>query len=301
MIAVIGDLIIDKFIYGTVNRISPESPNMILDFEDEKENIGGSYNVVKHLRSLGCAVQFFSMSGEKGFEKQSMQLNDKNDNVLWDSNRHVISKTRYVSKFKRTSLLRVDRENKACFSEKQQDLVLNEIFKCEPSVIVISDYNKGVVTKFFMDNLNLWAQQRGIPVLVDTKRSDISVYEGAYLLKPNNFEYAFIKAQLGKREMSDGEAAQKIFQKYKIRQVVLTKGENGVQRFFEGLLVDSVPAKNVAPIELSGAGDSVLAVLAYGVEHGLEMSEAVEMANCAAAKFIVSGPSYNLRKEDLSK
>ena len=204
-----------------------------------------------------------------------------------------------MSEFKKTSLLRLDREETIDLDDHIIGSLVQKIKDISPEIILFSDYKKGAITQKLTRQIISFAKKQKIKVFVDTKRSDISIFSGVDLLKPNNFELTVIKAKFGDQDMSDREAVKKIYTEYRIDELVLTKGENGIDRYSKGQHIESFPGKEVIPLELSGAGDSVLATIGYCTSIGKDLSTAVQTANLAASKYIVKGAAYELKQTDL--
>ena len=301
---VIGDLILDRFIYGNANRISAEAPTLVLDVEEEIDMLGGAYNVAAHISNLNHMCHFLTVTG-KDFEYKIENFKDKfNPNsicyVLAEENRSTTVKTRLISKYKNTHLLRYDEETLRDISDLNKISLLSYIEKNIDSIddILMIDYKKGVITKDLAQVIIGLANSHNVPVYVDTKKDDLSSFSGCSIIKPNKYEFEKIRLRYAP-DYSMEDACKIICEKLKIQRIVITAGNEGIYAYdsAEGLIHSK--AEQVEVKELSGAGDSVLAVLSYCFSEGYSFTDSVNCANKLAAKFVSSGIQYRAKKEDL--
>lgn len=301
---VIGDLILDRFIYGNANRISAEAPTLVLDVEEEIDMLGGAYNVAAHISNLNHMCHFLTVTG-KDFEYKIENFKDKfNPNsicyVLAEENRSTTVKTRLISKYKNTHLLRYDEETLRDISDLNKISLLSHIEKNINTIddILMIDYKKGVITKDLAQVIIGLANSHNIPVYVDTKKDDLSSFSGCSIIKPNKYEFEKIRLRYAP-DYSMEDACKIICEKLKIQRIVITAGNEGIYAYdsAEGLIHSK--AEQVEVKELSGAGDSVLAVLSYCFSEGYSFTDSVNCANKLAAKFVSSGIQYRAKKEDL--
>jgi len=301
---VIGDLILDRFIYGNANRISAEAPTLVLDVEEEIDMLGGAYNVAAHISNLNHMCHFLTVTG-KDFEYKIENFKDKfNPNsicyVLAEENRTTTVKTRLISKYKNTHLLRYDEETLRDISDLNKISLLSHIEKNINTIddILMIDYKKGVITKDLAQVIIGLANSHNVPVYVDTKKDDLSSFSGCSIIKPNKYEFEKIRLRYAP-DYSMEDACKIICEKLKIQRIVITAGNEGIYAYdsAEGLIHSK--AEQVEVKELSGAGDSVLAVLSYCFSEGYSFTDSVNCANKLAAKFVSSGIQYRAKKEDL--
>ncbi len=301
---VIGDLILDRFIYGNANRISAEAPTLVLDVEEEIDMLGGAYNVAAHISNLNHMCHFLTVTG-KDFEYKIENFKDKfNPNsicyVLAEENRSTTVKTRLISKYKNTHLLRYDEETLRDISDLNKISLLSHIEKNINTIddILMIDYKKGVITKDLAQVIIGLANSHNVPVYVDTKKDDLSSFSGCSIIKPNKYEFEKIRLRYAP-DYSMEDACKIICEKLKIQRIVITAGNEGIYAYdsAEGLIHSK--ADQVEVKELSGAGDSVLAVLSYCFSEGYSFTDSVNCANKLAAKFVSSGIQYRAKKEDL--
>ncbi len=302
---VVGDLILDRFLYGDALRISPEAPALVLDVREEKNTAGGAFNVFSHIHSLGHSAKLITISGRdigRYLEDFQELSRFKDDLVLLPDHSRVTSiKTRLISYYKLSYLGRFDQEATSAIDDRLAEAIIARASDHlnENSSLLIIDYNKGVVTRELSSRLIALCNSRQIPVYVDTKRDDISQFEGANLIKPNKIEFQRIKVREQLSDCDDTEACRILMDKYSLQNLVITLGREGMLAVPKDGPAVGVQAHDVNIKELSGAGDSVLAVLATLIGEGHSLAEALEAANNIAASFVSTGVLYRARREDL--
>jgi D-beta-D-heptose 7-phosphate kinase/D-beta-D-heptose 1-phosphate adenosyltransferase len=266
--------------------------------------LGGAYNVAAHISNLNHMCHFLTVTG-KDFEYKIENFKDKfNPNsicyVLAEENRSTTVKTRLISKYKNTHLLRYDEETLRDISDLNKISLLSYIESNIHTIddILMIDYKKGVITKDLAQLIIGLANSHNVPVYVDTKKDDLSSFSGCSIIKPNKYEFEKIRLRYAP-DYSMEDACKIICEKLKIQRIVITAGNEGIYAYdsVEGLLHSK--AEQVEVKELSGAGDSVLAVLSYCFSEGYSFADSVNCANKLAAKFVSSGIQYRAKKEDL--
>jgi rfaE bifunctional protein kinase chain/domain len=304
MILVIGDFILDEFYYGQATRISPEAPNLVLDLDEIKRVKGGAYNVVEHLRNLDNKVQFVSLLGRKNIlHNDTKNLFSKYDKIVYDESRLESVKARMVARYRHTTLLRVDQEDRTEISERQECHLIEIIEKtiglgtCKGVCII--DYCKGVVTKGLAEHVIKSALSHGVKTYVDTKSRNIDKFAGAYFLKPNKNEFSLLKSLYGSSRSSDELFCDYLYKSLMIENILRTLGEDGIELYSKGKKIIEVKGHNCDVKELSGAGDSVLAGTVHLHSKGMPLRLAVARANKAASIFVSNGVEYRICKTDL--
>lgn len=283
---VIGDLMLDRYLIGEVERISPEAPVPVVLLKQQDERAGGAANVAANLAKLGITTRLAGYVGNDADGRLLITLingMEIDTQAIVQSEAHpTITKTRIVGGHQQ--MMRLDQENRSSYSaadKKQIEQLIQAQLKDRPAVIVLSDYAKGVVeaplTGFVIEE----ARKHGIPVLVDPKGRDFSKYKGATALTPNKRE----TAEAGNIDPKDNEAliatAQKLRAQLHLEFLAVTRGEEGIS-LFEAGEVQHIPATAKQVFDVSGAGDTVIATLAAGLMHGLGHGEALHLANIAA-------------------
>jgi D-beta-D-heptose 7-phosphate kinase/D-beta-D-heptose 1-phosphate adenosyltransferase len=282
----VGDIMLDRFISGHVHRISPEAPIPVLRIETESSMLGGAGNVVRNLVSLGAEAVFVSMVGndQAGREITSLvgELQGVEPHLLVDHHRATTIKTRYVAG--NQQLLRADLESSAAVDpEIGEDIaqLAEEAIK-DVSVLILSDYAKGVLTADRATALIAAARAADRPVVVDPKGNDYERYKGATVLTPNRSELAQALGSSAGDDAAIEAGARQLIDKLMVEAVLVTRGPDGATL---------VPAKgdavHLTPLpgevfDVSGAGDTLVATLATGLGAGLSIVDAAMLANVAA-------------------
>jgi D-beta-D-heptose 7-phosphate kinase/D-beta-D-heptose 1-phosphate adenosyltransferase len=285
----VGDLIVDEFVYGKVSRISPEAASPVLAAHRSELHMGGAGNVARNVTALGACCDFVGVIGN---EEQSrtiaaelLQAENVEAHLVVDAARPTTRKVRLVSEHYSTHMLRVDWESVAAIDENVERAVLEHALAVLPRVgaLLLSDYAKGVLTPRVVRTLIDAARAAKLPVVVDPKGNDYSIYRGATLITPNREELA----QVTRRPVgSDAEieaAASVLSDLTESAAVVVTRSEDGMSlyRRDEGAL--HISAYPVRVRDVAGAGDTVIAVLAAFLAMGAEYEPALRAANAAAS------------------
>jgi D-beta-D-heptose 7-phosphate kinase/D-beta-D-heptose 1-phosphate adenosyltransferase len=285
----VGDLMRDEFVYGEVSRISPEAPAPVIAVQRSETDVGGAGNVARNIASLGARCIFVGLIGEDDAgEKLQVELAQESliESVLvCDPSRPTTRKVRFVSEHFSTHMLRADWESSAPASVAVEQKLIDAILPLLPRVdiVLLSDYAKGVLTARVIRNVIDAARKLGKRVIVDPKSANLAIYRGATLLKPNRKEFAeATRSRLdSKKSIADG--AHEIMQLADCDAVLVTQSEHGmtlVPRTGEAIHVPGLP---VRVRDVSGAGDTVAAVLAVTLAAGADWEAALRMANAAAA------------------
>ena len=284
-ILVIGDLMIDHYLWGNVNRISPEAPVQVVEVEKETTVLGGAGNVVNNLVALGADVMVMSVVGEdkNGDEITQMLESIKVKHYLiCDENRKTTKKSRIIASHQQ--VVRYDHESKEDISAQSEALLTTGLLNIieEFDVVLVSDYGKGVITDSLMGKINFCASGNDVKVLVDPKGDDYSKYIGSYLLTPNKKE-----AQIAtKMEINDDAslkvALKKLHNTACLQVPMITLSEDGIAILDENNNVIKKPTVAREVYDVTGAGDTVLASLGYCLAKDDNIIEAMEFANLAA-------------------
>lgn len=285
-ILVVGDLMLDEYLWGTTDRISPEAPVQVVDVQREDLRLGGAGNVIHNLAALGCQVHVASVVGDDNdgvLLKQMLQgLNVSCDGLLTDEKRVTARKTRVLSS--NQQMLRIDRESRNDISSETAEILLEKVRSglAKFSAILISDYGKGVLSETLLADLLTLGREAGVPVLVDPKGTDYSRYQGAYLLTPNRKEASLATGIDIRDEQSVIEAGQKLVAQADLQALVITRSEEGMSIFRRDGSVEHLPTRAREVFDVSGAGDTVLVFIGLGLAVGLSVEDAARMANIAA-------------------
>lgn len=283
-ILVIGDLIIDQYLWGTCDRISPEAPVQIVNIDSENVVLGGAGNVVNNLKSLGAKVDVLSVVSDS---KNSEILRELLEEIGVDTKYLITQKNRIDSKKSRIissqqQVVRYDQESIEEIDIKSQKILI-DIFKRivnKYKVVLLSDYNKGVLTKNLTQSLIKFSKKNNIKVLVDPKGLDYSKYKGAFLLTPNKKEASEATKINIIDDVSLTEAIIQIKNKCELDVSIITLSEQGIAIYDNNLRTHPTVTREV--FDVTGAGDTILASLGYSLACGYEIDNAVEFSNLAA-------------------
>jgi D-beta-D-heptose 7-phosphate kinase/D-beta-D-heptose 1-phosphate adenosyltransferase len=283
-ILVIGDLIIDHYIWGSSNRISPEAPVQIVNVDKESSVLGGAGNVINNLKALGSRVDIISVIGNCNASKE---LKNLVSDIKIDTHYLFTQKDRIASKKSRIiatnqQVIRYDFETINDISRRSQNLILKAYKENVKSydVILLSDYGKGVLTFELTQSLINIANKNGIKVLVDPKGLDYSKYKGAYLLTPNKKEASEASNIIINNNESLTHALVKLKNQCNLEVSVITLSEQGVAVFDNKLRIHPTLAREV--FDVTGAGDTILASLGFALSCNKNIDEAVKFANLAS-------------------
>ncbi|NLO17579.1 MAG: D-glycero-beta-D-manno-heptose-7-phosphate kinase [Arcobacter butzleri] len=299
-ICVIGDLMIDHYLWGSCDRISPEAPVQVVDVKKETTLLGGAGNVVNNLVSLGANVVVLSVIGddEAGRELESMLRSLEVKTLLsTQKNRKTSKKSRIL--VSNQQVVRYDKESKDPISQESIDKIKNNLTKTIDSidVILLSDYGKGVLTNTLTKDIIDLANKHNKKVLIDPKGSDYSKYANAYLLTPNKKEASLAtNIEINSKEMLL-TAITKLKNELDLGVSLITLSEDGIAIYDDKLSIKPTVAKEV--FDVTGAGDTVLASLGYMTALGKDIYESVEFANLAAGVVVSKVGSATATLEEI--
>lgn len=285
-IAVIGDLMLDVYIWGKVARISPEAPVPVVEVQEESYRFGGAANVGMNIKSLGGTP---ILIGVIGYDREGtiidalMEENDfDKDGIIYDDERPTTVKTRIIAHSQH--VVRIDKEDKRNISEETEAKILNFLKKNNSKIdaIILEDYNKGVLTKNLIHQVIEFARNNNIIITVDPKFDNFFEYKNVTVFKPNRKETedAFgIKLDTEERVI---EACKKLKEKLNPEFLLLTRGEKGMTLFGKDNSIRTIPTRARKVADVSGAGDTVIATLTMALAAGADIEEAATIANLAA-------------------
>ena len=287
-ILVIGDLIIDHYLWGSSDRISPEAPVPIININNESILLGGAGNVINNLNSLGANVDVISVIGEcKASEELKALLKEIKINTQY----LIIQADRVMSKKSRVitanqQVIRYDRETTDAINDKSQNTIIS-IFKMivnNYDVILLSDYGKGLLTFELTQSLIRIANENQKKLLVDPKGLDYSKYKGAYLLTPNKKEAEQATHSNIKDRKSLTHAIKKLKEQCNLEVSLITLSEQGVAIFDNEFRIH--PTAAIEVFDVTGAGDTILASLGFALSCNKNIDDAVKFANLASGVVI---------------
>jgi rfaE bifunctional protein kinase chain/domain len=286
-ILVIGDLMIDHYIWGNATRLSPEAPVPVVNVKTESTTLGGAGNVVQNLVALGARV---SVSGVVGNDAAGLNLmeilageNVQANSIITDPSRPTTIKTRVLAGSHQ--LVRIDREVTDALSDEIEQQLIDKLVDGinKADIIIFSDYNKGLFSYTLTQNLLKIALDGGKKVIVDPKGLNYEKYKGAYLIKPNRKELTkAAKAEKISNVNELEQAAKSIFLQTQTAYLIVTLSEEGMA-IVTAENTKLLPVKATEVFDVTGAGDTVISTIAYFMAQGLSVEEACELANHAAA------------------
>ncbi len=281
-----GDIMLDRFIYGAVDRISPEAPIPVVRVDRTTAMLGGAGNVVRNLAAVGCPSTLVSVVGldaEAGEVRALLAAQPATTMCLVeDADRPTTLKSRYVAGAQQ--LLRADRETAAPLTDTQANAVVDHVAAAVPSAgaLMLSDYGKGVLGPATLRRLIDLAATAAVPVVVDPTGTDYAVYAGASLLTPNRFELQRATRLPVATAGDVVAAARAIIADCRVGAVLVTRGAEGMTLVAGTGEPHHFPALAQEVFDVSGAGDTVAAVIAAGLAGGLDLHVSAYLANVAA-------------------
>ena len=298
-ILVIGDVMLDQYVSGSTDRLSPEAPVPVVKIDSQFSVLGGAANVANNLAALGANV---SLLGVVGRDENARIVNELLEakgiaNQLLDEDIFTTVKTRVISR--NQQMVRVDREE--VFSD--EDAFVNHLSGVlsffQGSAIIVSDYAKGVCSPGAMKVILTWATNNDVKVLIDPKGTDWSKYEGAFLIKPNVKELEeLFNTSIENTNSEIAQFGKEIRSRYNIEHVLITRSEEGMTHIHDEIL--HVKSRKVDIYDLSGAGDTVIAVLVFLIQQGEDISIAINKANQAGSYVITKPNTYAISNTELN-
>jgi len=285
-VLVVGDLMLDRYIWGQVHRISPEAPVQVLDVHRETDTLGGAGNVANNLQALGAEVSVVGVLGGDNTGDRILSLLKSLDadvsGLVRDASRISTRKTRIIAAHQQ--VLRMDKEVRSPVPPDIESAVLERIEAQESrfDAVVVSDYGKGVLTESVLSMLMRLARTQGKPVVVDPKGTRYERYAGAALITPNRRE----ASQAAGEDLSDGESlkrAAEVLQRQSAGAAILvTLGPEGMALFEPGMESVWIPASAREVFDVSGAGDTVVSLMGLGLASRYSLEVSAEAANAGA-------------------
>ncbi len=283
-ILVVGDLMIDHYLWGSCERISPEAPVQVVDIAKETTVLGGAGNVVNNLKVLGAQVSVSSVIGDddNGIELTKMlhDIGVDTQEIVTQHGRKTSKKSRVIAVSQQ--ILRYDKESKNDIESESAQKILNSLSSgvCKYDAVILSDYGKGVLTSELCQGIIKLCNENGVKVLVDPKGNDFSKYKGAYLLTPNKKE-AILATKIDiKDDASLKKALVRLKTECDLDISLITLSEDGIATYDDEVKVFPTVAKEV--FDVTGAGDTVIASIAFALAAGKNIEETAAFANLAA-------------------
>ena len=286
-ILVVGDVMVDHYVWGSVSRISPEAPVPVVNVTRESVLLGAAANVVNNIHALGGRVSLCGVIGQDDAGRQLQHMLKSRgiatDGLIVERERRTTIKTRVIAHHQQ--VVRFDRETKEGIGrETHRGIFAQVVSRVEEGLdaIVISDYCKGVVTRELVRDIVRLARKRGVIVSVDPKIAHFGIYSGVTILTPNTKE-----ASLGSRIEIEDEASllragKTLLRKLACGAVLVTRGEHGMSLFERGGRITHIPTMAREVFDVTGAGDTVISTLTLAMAAGANMIDAARLSNFAA-------------------
>ncbi|MEK6790173.1 MAG: D-glycero-beta-D-manno-heptose-7-phosphate kinase [Deltaproteobacteria bacterium] len=301
-VLVIGDLIMDHFIWGKVKRISPEAPVPVVEVTSESLMLGGSANVVNNIHSLGGRASITGVIGRDDDGKKLVNclkaLGIETSGVVVDAKRPTTIKTRIIAHSQQ--VVRFDREKKDSLPPEITAKVLSYIRQAVRStdVVVISDYAKGLVSEALVHETNLLCKKAGVQVAVDPKVEHLDYYKGVTIVTPNNLEASAASGIEIVDEATLHRAGEALLTRLGSAALLITRGEAGMS-LFEDRSDIHIPTVAREVFDVSGAGDTVIGTLSLALASGATFIEAAVLANFAAGVVVGKVGTATLGQDEL--
>lgn len=301
---VVGDLMLDEYVWGEVSRISPEAPVPVLAVARENHTLGGAGNVAANLVALGARV---AVAGVVGDDRHGRLLCDRfqalgvdTGAVVVEAGRPTTRKTRIIAA--RQQVLRIDRETPRSVGAETEAAILArlEAGMASAGAVLVSDYGKGLLTGQMLAGIMAAARRRAKPVLVDPKGDDYRRYAGATLLTPNRKEAAQAAGINIVDEASLHRAAAVVQERAGVDRLVITCGPDGMVLFERGKAPRVIRSEARQVFDVSGAGDTVIAVLGLALAAGADWAEAAALANAAAGIVVGKVGTATVSRKELA-
>jgi D-beta-D-heptose 7-phosphate kinase/D-beta-D-heptose 1-phosphate adenosyltransferase len=279
-VLVLGDLMLDRYIWGAVSRISPEAPVPVVEVKKDSLCLGGAGNVAQNLRSLGAEPVLAGVVGDDPEGRWVRENAVESRGVFFDKSRSTTVKTRIIAHHQQ--VVRVDLEQKGTLSTELEQKILDFIRSEKHDGLLISDYNKGIVTPSLMAQALPLAKERRIPVFVDPKVPHFRLYSPVTLITPNHFEAEKIVGHGCQTDTEVERAGAEILSLISCRYLIIKRGEQGMTVFEQGKRPLYIPTVAREVFDVTGAGDTVIAAASLALLAGATIGEAARIANAAA-------------------
>lgn len=303
-VLIVGDVMIDKYYFGKVERISPEAPVPIVSIYKEESRLGGASNVANNITQLGGQTFLCSTIGRDFFGKELEHMTRRNNiqTFLLKTSYPTITKARIIGG--KQQIVRVDYEDKMLLNEEEKNTLLKNICELLPDyrVLVISDYGKGLISRDFCSILIQEAKRKGKMIIIDPKGQNWQKYAGADIVTPNIKELSDIVGyRVNNTDAAVEKAAYEAIEDNGLTALLVTRSDKGMSLITPQQLPIHLPTHSEEVFDVSGAGDTVVATLSICLAQGLSISEAMKTANIAAGIVVKKIGTATLTREELSQ
>ncbi|MEQ8735318.1 MAG: D-glycero-beta-D-manno-heptose-7-phosphate kinase [Rhodospirillaceae bacterium] len=288
----IGDVMVDRFIYGEVRRISPEAPVPVVRITNEFSQLGGAGNVARNAVALGASVAFFSVIGSDRAGREVTGLLSEmaliEPFLRVNSDRETTIKNRFFSS-NGHHLLRADREQTDPITDADEDDLMNALKRevAQADTVLLSDYGKGVVTDSFAKRIITLARSEGKLIVVDPKGNDFTRYRGATVITPNKTELSIVSGQSVETDEALISATKALMNSSGVDAILVTRSADGMTLVQNNGHIDHLNAESHEVADVTGAGDTVVATLGVALAAGVNLLDASRLANAAAGLVVM--------------
>lgn len=296
-VLVLGDLMLDRYLWGHVSRISPEAPVPVVAVKKETSCLGGAGNVSRNLQSLGASVILAGLVGEDSAGRWIKRNAPSERGIFTDPKRPTTIKTRIIAHHQQ--VVRVDQEEVASLSASVREGILSLIRSESYDGLLVSDYNKGMVSQDLMEAALEVTRERKIPVFVDPKVENFPHYSPVTLITPNHFEAERIVNYACQSDSDVERAGVDILSRISVQYLILKRGEQGMTVFEKGRPPIHIPTVAKEVYDVTGAGDTVIAAASLALLNGATIQEAALLANTAAGIVVGKLGTATLTQEEL--
>ncbi|GAB4270449.1 MAG: D-glycero-beta-D-manno-heptose-7-phosphate kinase [Candidatus Rifleibacteriota bacterium] len=285
-IAVLGDVMLDEFCWGKVDRISPEAPVPIVQVKKETWRPGGAANVATNLVALGAKAHIFGIVGDDGAGRRLAEALNKEaigtEGLIIDSGRRTSVKTRIISQ--KQQMIRIDRENTEAIDYERQKMIIQTLFHMADELdgVIVSDYAKGVIVESLLNEVTEKFKRLGKFVSIDPKLKNFGIYKKPTVITPNTKEAESTLGRVFETEEDVLKGGQDLLKKTGADAILITRSEHGMSLFEKGQKPVTIPTKALDVYDVTGAGDTVIATFSLALAAGCSMIEAAEISNLAA-------------------
>jgi rfaE bifunctional protein kinase chain/domain len=296
-VLVLGDLMLDRYIWGAVSRISPEAPVPVVEVKQDSLCLGGAGNVAQNLISLGAQPL---LTGVVGDDTEGRWIRDnaaESRGIFIDKARPTTVKTRIIAHHQQ--VVRVDREQRGALSARIEKKILGVIGEEKYDGLLVSDYNKGIVNPSLMAQALSLAKRREIPVFVDPKVPHFRLYSPVTLITPNHFEAEKVVGHGCQADPEVERAGAEILALISSRYLIIKRGEQGMTVFERGKQPLHIPTVAREVFDVTGAGDTVIAAATLALLAGATIGEAARIANAAAGIVVGKIGTASVTPEEL--
>jgi len=285
-VLILGDIMLDEYYFGSVERISPEAPVPVVEISSTKILLGGAANVAANVRALGDSPLLIGTVGEDNaalkFQKLLNERGISQDHIVVDKTRQTTIKTRIIAHSQQ--VVRADREDRHPLSDDIENEIMSHLEKLAPKIaaVIISDYGKGVITKSLLAKVIPFCKENKIFIAVDPKDANFFSYQHVSLITPNHHEAGFA---FGRRISNEEDlliVGNGLLEKLQARSILITRGAEGMSLFQVDRPATHIPTFARKVFDVTGAGDTVICGLCFAVSAGADLIEAAIIANAAA-------------------